>query len=65
MNPAFSNFSTSTWIAATKIISNKWVYKVKYNLDGSIYKYKARLVAKGYHQTHGVDFFETFNPVVK
>lgn len=51
--------------ATTKLIGNKWVFRVKYNLDGSISKYKARLVAKEFHQTYGVDFFKAFGPVVK
>lgn len=51
--------------AATKIVSNKWVYKIKYNLDGTVSKYKACMVVKGYHRTHGIDFFETFSLVVK
>ena len=47
------------------LIGCKWVYKLKHKPDGSIERYKARLVAKGYNQTHGLDYFETFNPVVK
>ncbi|GKA45219.1 ribonuclease H-like domain-containing protein [Tanacetum coccineum] len=48
-----------------KAIRNKWIYKIKYKSSGDIDIYKARLVAKSFNQKEGIDFDETFSPVVK
>ena len=44
------------------IVGNKWVFRIKQNLDGFIALYKARLIAKGFHQQSGLTFMRILVP---
>lgn len=48
-----------------RTVGCKWIFKLKRHADGSVARYKGRLVVKGYLQEAGVNFQETFSPVVK
>jgi hypothetical protein len=51
--------------AGPNVVTDKWIFKHKFNSDGSLKPYKTRWVLRGFTQRPDVDYDETFNPVVK
>ena len=48
-----------------KIVGSKWVFKKKTKADESIERYRAQLVAQGFSPKQGLDYDETFSPVIR
>jgi hypothetical protein len=46
------------------VVTSKWIYKIKHVVDDIIEKYKVRFVVRGFSQKEGVDYEETFAPIV-
>jgi hypothetical protein len=61
--------NNDTWDLVQRPVSHnvvgcRWIFKTKLCADGSIERHKARFVAKGFSHIHGLDFEDTFSPVV-
>ncbi len=46
-----------------KPVNCKWIFKIKYNVDGSMAKCKTHLAANGFTQVESIDLNETFSHV--
>jgi len=62
--------SNDTWSlvprpAGVNIVTGKWIFTHKFRSDGTLERYKARWVLRGFTQRPGIDYDETFSPVVK
>ena len=62
--------SNYTWALVPRppganVVTGKWIFKHKFLVDGSLDRYKAHWVLRGFTQRPGVDYDETFNPVIK
>jgi hypothetical protein len=58
-------WSVVKYTSDMNVIGCRWVFKVKRDANGKAVKWKGRLVAKGYKQQYGIDFHDTFAPVLK
>lgn len=49
----------------TKLIGTRWVFNIKRNEHGEVMKRKARIVAQGFSQRPGINFNNTYSPVIQ
>jgi hypothetical protein len=47
------------------VLPSTWAFKIKRYLDGQVKKFKAQFCVWGDHHKEGIDFFETWVPVVR
>nr|GEZ01002.1 zinc finger, CCHC-type [Tanacetum cinerariifolium] len=64
-----SILGNNTWVLpdlplGCKPLGYKWTFKIKVKVDGTIRKFKARLVIHGFRQKSGINYFDTYAPVM-
>ena len=62
--------ANQTWdlvprLSRCNVVTDKWIWMHKRRADGTLKRYKTRWVLRGFTQRSGVDYDETFSPVVK
>ncbi|GKB94911.1 zinc finger, CCHC-type containing protein [Tanacetum coccineum] len=65
-----SIMGNNTWVLANlplgcKPLGFKWIFKTNLTIDGTIKKFKARLVIQGFRKKLGINYFDTYAPVVR
>lgn len=60
----------NTWVLCDlppnrKALGCKWVFKSKRDSNGNVVRHKARLVIQGFLQRKGIDYNETYSPVIR
>ena len=58
--------TNGTWdeavsLPGVKVVSTRWVFKIKYIYRRELDKFKSRIVARGFTQRYGVNFSETYS----
>lgn len=60
-----NTFSLIPLPTGVRPLGSRWIHRVKLNSDGTFKCFRSRVVAKGYEQDEGIDFLETYSPVVQ
>ncbi len=65
-----AHIKNGTWELVEKrpginVIGSTWTYTIKKDQNGDLVRHKSRLCAQGFSQVYGVDYDETFSPVVE